>query len=231
MKNLLLLLSMCIFFISCSQQSPEKEETTSQKKEETTPTKPEQAVQTDLTKYGIAATSTIPEGLQIGTEAPMFVKKAHTGEDFNLETMLADGPVVIQFYRGQWCPYCTRNMANFQDSLQMITDKGATVIAVGPESMENALMAVEKSKASYPLIPDYNLEILDAYKVTFTVTDDYTEKVKNYASHDLADNGSGVSKLPVPATYVIGQDKKVKYVQFDPDYSNRASVQEILSYL
>ncbi|MEM6725926.1 MAG: peroxiredoxin-like family protein [Bacteroidota bacterium] len=231
MKNLLLLLSMCIFFISCNEQTAEKEETTTKKTEENVAPKPEEAVQTELIKNGIDASGGIPEGLQVGDEAPMFVKADHTGAEVDLAALLADGPVVIQFYRGQWCPYCTKSMAAFQDSLSFITEKGAQVIAVGPETNENVLAAVEKSEATYPLIPDYQLEILDAYKVTFQVTEDYTQKVMEYAKTDLADNASGVSKLPVPATYVIGQDKKVKFVDFDQNYRVRASVEEILKHL
>ena len=44
-------------------------------------------------------------------------------------------------------------------------------------------------------------------------------------------NGSNGANLPVPATYIIGKDGKIKYAFFNTDYRKRASVREIINNL
>ncbi len=60
--------------------------------------------------------------------------------------------IVLMFYRGQWCPYCNKQMSQMNDSLSMITAKGATVVAISPEIQENVVKTIEKTKASFPVI-------------------------------------------------------------------------------
>ena len=44
---------------------------------------------------------------KVGHEAPDFVlHEAGSGERVQLAEVLSRGPVVLSFYRGQWCPYC-----------------------------------------------------------------------------------------------------------------------------
>src|SRR5688500_9508081 len=77
-----------------------------------------------------------PEGLFSNSKAPDFKLKDQNGVEQNLKELRKKGPVVVLFYRGHWCPYCNRELSRFQDSLQLITDKGATVIAITPEASE-----------------------------------------------------------------------------------------------
>ena len=80
---------------------------------------------------------TDPAGLKVGDAAPMFSGNDQNGQQFSLQSALKKGDVVVMFYRGQWCPYCNKQMSQMNDSLKMITDKGATVIAISPEVQES----------------------------------------------------------------------------------------------
>ncbi|HEY0731995.1 MAG TPA: peroxiredoxin-like family protein, partial [Chitinophagaceae bacterium] len=77
-----------------------------------------------------------PEGLFINSKAPDFKVKDQEGNEQSLKELRKKGPVVVLFYRGYWCPYCNKELNRFQDSLQFITEKGATLIAITPESPE-----------------------------------------------------------------------------------------------
>lgn len=191
------------------------------------------AQQTDYAKYGILADDVnAPEGLQEGQPAPMFKAVDQHGEKQSLRKLLKEGPVVLLFYRGQWCPVCNRYLSGIQDSLSMIRDAGAQVVAVGPETPENLKKTVEKTGAEFLVLADQDDDIMERYDLRFQVTDSYAGKIKQYLGASIAENNDQeTAMLPVPATYVIQPDGRIAYRQFDPNYKNRASVAEILEAL
>ncbi len=172
-----------------------------------------------------------PKGLQVGNEAPAIASKDNTGKAFDLKKQLEKGDVVVIFYRGQWCPFCNKQLGALNDSLAMIRAKGASVIAISPEIMENVEKTVARSKATFPIISDSNLAIMKAYQVNFTVDDSTQSRYKKFGIDFLEANGKNGANLPVPATYIIGKNGKIKYAFFNPDYKKRASVQDILDQL
>ena len=178
----------------------------------------------------ISAEETV--GILVGTEAPLFEAKDQNNETYNLEKALKIGPVVVVFYRGQWCPFCNRHLTDLQDSLQMIYDKGATLIAVSPQKQELAEKTVEKTGATFTLIYDEGYKIEDAYGVTFNPTKGQVKKYNTFLKANLDEAHSDDSeRLPVPATYIIGQDGKIIWRHFNPNYKERSTVKEILEAL
>jgi peroxiredoxin len=172
-----------------------------------------------------------PEGLKVGDDAPAISTVDNNGKKIELAEILKKGEVVIVFYRGQWCPYCNKQLSQLNDELASITAKGATVIAITPETGDNVKKTVEKTKASFSIIEDTALKIMNDYKVTFAVDEATITKYKKYGIDFEKANGANGANLPVPATYIIGTNGKIKYVYFNPDYSKRASVKEILTNL
>src|SRR6187402_2458058 len=89
-------------------------------------------------------------GLKIGTQAPLFTVNDNTGKTLNLAKLLTQHKsIVLFFYRGQWCPYCNKHIQQLQDSLQLLTGKGAYVIGVTPETSENIGTTVSKTHATF----------------------------------------------------------------------------------
>ncbi len=172
-----------------------------------------------------------PAGLKVGDIAPAITGKDNTGKTFDLKQQLKKGDVVVVFYRGQWCPFCNKQLGQLNDSLALITAKGASVIAISPEKMENVEKTVAKSKAGFPIISDSSMAIMKAYNVNFAVDENTQTRYKKFGIDFLEANGSNGANLPVPATYIIGKNGKIKYAFFNPDYKKRASVQDILDQL
>ncbi len=171
-------------------------------------------------------------GILVGTEAPLFKAKDQNNENYSLKKALKNGPVVVVFYRGQWCPFCNRHLTDLQDSLQMIVDKGATLIAVSPQKQELAKETAEKTGATFTLIYDEGYKIEDAYGVTFTPTKGQIKKYNTFLKAHLDEaHSDGSERLPVPATYIINQDGKIIWRHFDPNYKERSTVKEILEAL
>src|SRR4051812_1341595 len=77
-----------------------------------------------------------PEGLFINSKAPDFKAKDQHGADVNFKEMRKKGNVVELFYRGNWCPYCSKFLKKLQDSLELIRAKGAQIVAITPEATE-----------------------------------------------------------------------------------------------
>ena len=160
-----------------------------------------------------AQTETVyPKGLKVGDKAPEFAAKDQSGRVVSLKEALKRGPVVMLFYRGQWCPFCNKQLSHYSDSLALISAKGATVLAITPETGENVKKTVEKAKANFPVLEDEGLTIMKLYKVNFAVDEKTITKYKGYGIDFENANGSNGANLPVPATYIIGKDGKIKYV-------------------
>ena len=179
----------------------------------------------------LSFTDSEPKGLQLGELAPNFTALNQDSKQINLHEMLKSGPVLLLFYRGEWCPYCNKQLKQLEDSLSYITKKGAKVIAVSPEKHENIIKTIKKTNASYSVVSDENTSIMNAYKVNFELDSIAKIKYKGYGI-DLNDrNGTNGYNLPVPAVYIINKEGRITYRYFDTDYKKRASVQEIINHL
>lgn len=177
--------------------------------------------------YPIVAQKELP----IGSPAPFFVANDHSGNKIDLQQKLKEGSIVVVFYRGQWCPHCTKQMGKLNDSLKFITDLGASVIAITPENNENIDKTIEKSNAGFTIIYDEGHKIMDAYQVTFQQT-----KLKKFLHLLIGTNinkasGNEDDALPVPATYIINSEGKIIGKHFDKDYTQRMSVKAMVDIL
>ena len=174
------------------------------------------------------------DAIAVGMKAPDFTGKDQNGKTIKLSDALIKGKVVVIFYRGNWCPNCTRELSNIQDSLSILKEQNITVIGVGPETTAGVAKTVDKTKVAFPLLSDKGLKIMTAYKVAFKVTSDMDEVHKKYNIDVAGNNGPNGNVLPRPSAFIIGQDGIVIYRYLnnspysDPNSSDRITVKEIL---
>jgi len=171
-------------------------------------------------------------GLNVGAKVPMFNAMDADSNIFSLLDELRNGPVVLIFYRGFWCPYCNRHLSHVQDSLSLILEKGASVIAISPEKPEYLSKMKTKTGAEFKLLYDEGYKISDIFDLTFT-----PEK-KQLLSYNIALNASlkkshsdTSERLPIPATFIINQEGIIIWRQFNPDYKIRSTIGDILQNL
>jgi len=172
-----------------------------------------------------------PEGLFLNSKAPDFKAKDQNGKDVRLKDLLKKGKVVLVFYRGEWCPYCNKNLKRLEDSLQLIIAKGATLVAVSPEQPESIAKTIEKTKAQYTVLHDENLKIMKAYEVEYEIPENTLKRYRNGGIKIDEINGKNGNYLPIPATYIIDKESNITYRFFNQDYKKRPSVKEILDHL
>ena len=173
-----------------------------------------------------------PEGLFINSKAPEFKAIDQSGIEVTLKELRKKVPVVIVFYRGNWCPYCNRYLKKLEDSLQFIKEKGAHLVAITPEKQEGIEKTIEKTNASFAILHDEDLKIMKAYDVEYQMDERTVGRYKN-ADIDLAviNDKKNANYLPVPAVYIVNKEGSIIYRFFDVDYKKRVSVKEILENL
>ncbi|MEY4540837.1 MAG: hypothetical protein RLZZ306_2594 [Bacteroidota bacterium] len=170
-----------------------------------------------------------PIAFKVGDIAPDLKGKDHSGKMVNLKELTKKGKVVLMFYRGAWCPYCNKYMSQMEAALPEFTAKNATMIAITPEPEESISKTVEKTKSSFSIVYDKERKIMQDWKVAYSMSEDMKTKYKGYGL-DL-EKQQGDWMLPVPATYVIGQNGKIEFVHFDENYQQRANINNILMSL
>ena len=172
-----------------------------------------------------------PMSLLVGSKAPKIEAVDNYGEAFSLERTLKNGPVVVVFYRGEWCSYCNRHMAALEESLPKFKELGVSVVAITPELAKYVKKTVKKTSASFRIISDSNHKIMDEWRVSFMLDETMYSRYKNFGINVDRASGNKDRVLPVPATYIIGKDGTIEVVHFNKDYTERMPVEDILSAL
>lgn len=180
---------------------------------------------------GILASQNLTSTLQVGDIAPDFQGIDQSENLVNLNESLENGPVVLIFFRGTWCYHCNKHISKFQDSLEYVLDVGASVIAVSPQIPEYNQKTIQKTGATFSVIHDKGYQIMDAYYVSFTIDEKTIQKYRRFGRHIDRANANEDYILPVPATFIIGEDGVISYIQYDPNYKNRSTVAEVLRNL
>ncbi len=169
-----------------------------------------------------------PEGLFLGSKAPDFKTVDQFDRSLHLREFAKKKPVLLLFYRGYWCPHCTRLLTRLQDSLSYFTEKGVTVVAISPESKESQLKTLEKTKAGFSLVQDSALLISQLYDVNYFLSDNQLARYRSGAIDLMKINYPNPTALPVPSLYVIGKDYTITYRFFDPEHKRKINVAELI---
>ena len=166
------------------------------------------------------------KGLTVGEAAPVFTLLNAVEKPVSLSEQLRPGPVVLKFYRCEWCPICNLDLRAVQRQLAKIESLGASMLAVSPQNPDGALAAKEKNELGFEVLSDPNQEVIKGYNLQFDPGEDYHNR------RDLTlVNGDGSKLLPVPATFIINRDFTIEAADVEANYTERMSPEEIISVL
>jgi len=177
--------------------------------------------------------SSVAPGLEVGDVAPDFTLSDATGQSISLYERLKDGPVVLSFYRGEWCPYCNIELRALQELLSEIRELGASLIAISPQTPDDALTVTEKQDLEYAVLSDPAQEVISAFRVRYLVPETVQEISLNILNNDLTKrNADGTWNLPLPATFVIDPDGVIRARHVSANYmTSRMEPSEIIHAL
>lgn len=166
------------------------------------------------------------QGLKKGDKAPDFTLPDAQGKAVSLSQCLESGPVILKFYRGEWCPICNLDLREIQKYVDQIEALGARVLAVSPQRPDDALTITQKNELGFEVLSDVNQQVIRAYNLQFDPGEDYHQR------RDITIlNGDGSKTLPVPATFVIAGDFTIIAAHVEANYTERMSPEEILNIL
>lgn len=179
----------------------------------------------------LAASGMADGFLQVGDAAPDFVLPDALGNAVTLADLRAQGPVVLSFYRGAWCPYCNLELQLLQQALPDIRALGATLVAISPQTPDNSLSLAEKHGLAFPVLSDAGNAVARRFGLVFTVPAALRGVYDKLGIDIAAHNGEGSFELPVPGTYVVGRDGTIAFAYANVDYTRRVATAEILEAL
>ena len=172
----------------------------------------------------------LEKALKVGDKAPDFELPNAAGKPVKFSSLLADGPVVVTWYRGAWCPYCNIALKGFQTILPEIKAEGASLVAISPQTPDNSLSTVEKDGLGFEVLSDKGNKIAHAFGVAYKLPSVVSEQMKGRL--DLSKyNGDSSDELPLGATYVIDKGGVIRYAFIDADYRKRAEPSDIVAAL
>ena len=193
---------------------------------------PEAIAERITTAIGDVDASGVAPGLAPGDKAPEFSLPDAMDRSVSLAERLSRGPVVLVFYRGEWCPYCSTYLRALQAALPEITARGATLLAVSPQTPDHSLSITEKAQLGFDVLSDVDQAAIRAYRVQFTAPDGLQDVHTNVFQLDLRDHtANGSWQLPIPATYVIGRNGVVRAAHVSADYRTRMEPADIIAAL
>ena len=172
----------------------------------------------------------IDQAKKMGDQAPGFTLSNQDGQEVSLASLLEQGPVVLLWYRGGWCPYCNLTLRAYQERLDDITAQGATLVALTPELPDRSISTAEKESLEFQVLSDVGNEVAREYGVVFKLTDGVQANYEK--AFGLSDfNGDESGELPLAATYVIDRDGTIRWAFLDADYRNRAEPSDVVAAL
>ena len=176
-------------------------------------------------------TDFLDHALRAGDRFPDFILPNAEGRLIALEEILAEGPLVLTFFRGDWCPYCSIVLEALEEAQGPITAQGATLAAVSPDSGGRALEVKKQHDAHYEILTDLDNGLGLQCGVVFRLPDPYRRLLERYDIDLGKRHGNDGWFLPVPATYVIDRDGTIRWAFLDLDFTKRAEPSTIVDLL
>lgn len=173
---------------------------------------------TTLVHTGIAQQS-----VKVGERAPDFTLPDVEGSPVALSELLKHGPVVLTFYRGEWCPFCNLALRAYQRILPQIQSLGATLVAISPQTPDHSLSTVEKKELTFPVLSDVGNIVARAYRIVFTLEESIRPLYTTIGADLPTFNGDASWELPMPATFLLAQDGTVRLASVDEDSTYRSA--------
>lgn len=164
-----------------------------------------------------------------GDLAPAFSLSAADGTPVHSRDLLVKGPLVVSFYRGVWCPYCNMELQALQEALPAFRAAGATLVAISPQTRPNSRKSMRDNGLDFPILSDPGNAVAEAFGLRFRMPDALIALYRDGLRNDLtAFNGDDSWTLPMPGSFVIGQDGIIRYAEVNPDYTRRPEPSDML---
>ena len=169
--------------------------------------------------------------LQPGAIFPDFILPSAQGRLVSLAGQLAHGPVVLGFFRGEWCPWCRATLDALAQAMPRIQATGASLLALTPETGGLALTTLRQHGGGYEVLVDVDFGVGLAAGVVFKIPKLYRARLDSAGLSFPQRHGNAAWCLPVPATFIIAPDGSIAWRFVDVDFTHRAEPADIIAAL
>ena len=193
---------------------------------------PERLAVTDTAVRDLHATGIEQRLLKPGEMAPSFaLPDAINGRLVRSSDLLAVGPLVITFFRGRWCPYCMTELETWQALYPAVRESGALLVGISPQLQRQNDFTVQRHGLTFPVLSDAGARLAEAFGTVFAVPEPLQRHYRSILVNVPFINGDETWRLPIPATFVIGQDGRILFAEGFADHRVRPDPEAVLAHL
>lgn len=177
----------------------------------------------------LAAEDDSPAHLKTGDTVPDVVLRDADDDEVKLRERVARRPAVLVFYRGGWCPFCTKHLMELAQIKDELLESGHQLLAISPDRPAKIREMPNRRKLGYTLLSDSDTTAAEAFGIAFQLPEDLVSKYKKEYQIDVeAASGESHHRLPHPAVFVVGKDGVIRFAHVNPDYKTRLDPEAIL---
>jgi peroxiredoxin len=179
--------------------------------------------------FSVNAFAEAPKQAAKGDRIPEVSVKAADASVVKLREAVKSKPAVLIFYRGGWCPFCSRHLMALVEVEKDLTDAGFQILAISADQPAKLAETPNREKLTYTLLSDASMDAAKAFGITFKVPDELVAKYKNEYQIDIeAASGKTHHLLPHPAVFIVDREGVIRFAHVNPDYKTRLEPAEIL---
>jgi len=169
--------------------------------------------------------------LPVGAQAPEFELLNFTGKPIKLSDLLSFGPVVLKFFRGRWCPYCTTELEAWSRLYDALRAKGALLAAISPQSPRQNDFLVQQHVLPFPVLSDPGCRLAAQFGLSWELPEPLREQYRSILVNLPYINEDESWRLPLPATYVVDVTGRIAFAEAHADFRVRPEPAEVLAAL
>jgi len=169
--------------------------------------------------------------LHVGDAMPEFSLPDPTGKLISSRELLSHGPLLVTFYRGNWCPNCNLALHALQDRLSEIKALGANLVAISPQTPDNSLTMQEKHALAFPVLSDAGLKTSRQFGLVYVLPESLRPIYHSFGIDLVKQNGTDTYELPVPATYLVDRQGRIREAFVQVDYRQRLEPATAIEWL
>lgn len=162
--------------------------------------------------------------LPVGAKAPEFTLPDQNGKMTSSAELLSHGKLIIDFYRGRWCPFCVTELETYRDMYEEIRASGTSLVAISPQTVKHSAFTADQHKLRFPVLSDAGNKVARQFGLVYRVTAYQEQLFRSVFINLPLTNGDESWELPLPATYVLGQNGTILFAQAFANYTQRPEV-------
>jgi peroxiredoxin len=178
--------------------------------------------------------------LKVGAIAPEFsLTDALTRRTVHSADLLALGPLIVNFFRGRWCPYCVTELEIWRELAPEVRRHNALFVAISPQTTRQSNFMLQQHALAFPLLSDPGCSVAEQFGVAYSISPAQRRYYQSILIN-IPFNNAGLSyhnateaswRLPLPATFLIRQDGTIAFSEAHADFRVRPEPADILDLI